>query len=170
MNANALFAGARVGLLLVAAFALAACTRIQFHGVQDRLDITPQQAPSLGPAALGRTVIWGGRIVAVRNLAQGTELLVLGLPLSSGHVPRVERESVGRFVVAYPAFLEPLDYAPGRYVSLAGRIESLDDADWTGEAPPGLARLSSGQVHLWPRDPARWQPRISIGVGVGFGR
>jgi outer membrane lipoprotein len=82
-------------------------------------------------------------------------------------VPDVNASSVGRFVAWYPGYLEPEDYAPGRYVSLAGRLDGRVEGS-VGETPIVLPYVRTTQVHLWPRDLGQWNSRWSVGVGVGI--
>ena len=37
-----------------------------------------------------------------------------------------------------------------------------------GEAAIRMALVHTSQVHLWPRDMSRWNPRWNFGVGVGI--
>ena len=167
--------GARLGKLVrwftaVSVLAmLSACTSVEFEGTENRLAIFPAQVDESDPQPVGGTVIWGGRIIDVYNGERETELLVLAYPLSRGHVPLLERETVGRFVTVYPGYLEPLEYAAGRYVSVAGDLSGFTDA-WSRDGAPGsLPVVRSTQVHLWPRDPSSWRSRIRFGIAVSGG-
>jgi len=153
-------------LLVLAAAVLTGCTSVKFEGADVSVRLTPDQVLAAG-GRQGGTVIWGGRILAVDNYADGTELQVLALPLSSGNVPRVKASSQGRFVAYYPGFLEPVDYAPGRYVSLAGELQGLVEGQ-VGDRPVKFPLVQSSQIHLWPADVNQWNPVWHIGVGVGI--
>lgn len=146
---------------------LAACTSVEFEGADQALDAYPRDVDELGVET--GTVIWGGRIVAISNLENSTEMQVLAYPLTGGHAPKPEQRSVGRFVVSVPEFLEPLEFAPGRFVSLAGQLQGMTLVS-EGEYDRSVPLVRSTQVHLWPRDPAAWQSRVSFGVGVGIYR
>lgn len=146
---------------------LAACTSVEFEGAEQALDIYPRDVDELGVES--GTVIWGGRIVATTNLENSTELQVLAYPLTGGHAPKPEQRSVGRFVVSVPEFLEPLEFAPGRFVSLAGQLQGMTLVS-EGEYDRSVPLVQSTQVHLWPRNPSDWQSRVSFGVGVGIYR
>lgn len=120
-----------------------------------------------GDAAPGETVIWGGEIVAVYNGAEVTELVVVSHPLDRGDRPRLDAEGGVRFVAVHPGFLEPVNHAPGRYVTLLGRVDGIQERH-VGEFPVRHPVVAVEQLHLWPRDPRQWdqRPRFSIGVGV----
>lgn len=156
----------RVLALLVTAL-LAACTSVDFEGAEQALDIQPRDVDELGVES--GTVVWGGRIVATANLEDSTELQVLAYPLTGGHAPKPEQRSVGRFVVVVPEFLEPLEFSPGRFVSMAGQLQGMTLVS-EGEYDRSVPLVRSTQVHLWPRDPSAWQSRVSFGVGVGIYR
>lgn len=153
-------------LLLLAGAVLAGCTSVKFEGAAPSVRLTPDQVLAAG-GQQGGTVIWGGRILAVDNYADGTELQILALPLTGGNVPRVNASSQGRFVAYYPGFLEPVDYAPGRYVSLAGELQGLVEGQ-VGDRPVKFPLVQSSQIHLWPADANQWNPVWHIGVGVGI--
>jgi outer membrane lipoprotein len=155
-----------VRLACAVALVTSACTSVKFADTENRLEVSPQELTGMDPESLTGTVVWGGRILETANLATGTELLVLAVPLSGGNVPRVDGQSLGRFIAVHPGYLEPLDFAPGRYVSLAGRLGGISDA-WEFEGDPvALPVVDIRQIHLWPRDPASWQTRFSLGVAI----
>jgi outer membrane lipoprotein len=140
---------------------LAACTSVEFEGTESRISATPRQlsvAPGPIDGTVGETVVWGGRIVALVNQAGGTEFQVLAVPLERGNVPHIGEASVGRFIAWYPGFLEPEDYSPGRWVTLAGTLEGRVTGSVDGR-PVQFPYVYTGQVHLWPRDMSRWTSR-----------
>lgn len=155
-----------VPVLLLAALLLNACASVEFEGEESALELTPQDIANATFPMQG-SVVWGGRIVAIENLDEGTELHILAVPLDSGNVPEIEAPSIGRFIALYPGFLEPQDYAPGRFVSLAGQLDGTVEGS-VGEAAIRMALVRTSQVHLWPRDISRWSPRWNFGVGVGI--
>jgi outer membrane lipoprotein len=128
--------------------------------------------PALGPAdalrggvATGQRMLWGGRIVAVVNTAEATEIEVLALPLDRSDRPRGSAEGGVRFVVRQTGFLEPMNYAPGRLVTVLGRFDGIVErpvGDYLIDQPV----LDARRIELWPVYDAR--PRTSIGVGVGI--
>lgn len=153
-------------LVLVLTGLLAGCASVKFEGTETALDVTPRLAAEAG-ASLQGTVVWGGRIVAIQNLEYGTEFQVLAVPLNGSNVPQVDEVSTGRFIALFDGFLEPQDYAPGRFVTLAGQLDGTVEGS-VGDAPVRFALVRTSQVHLWPRDVSRWDPAWNIGVGVGI--
>ena len=70
----------------------------------------------------GSTVIWGGEIVQVVNLVQGTELIVLDSPLDRGERPLDSEYSRGRFIARTDSFLDPLIYKENVKVTIGGSV------------------------------------------------
>lgn len=117
-------------------------------------------------ARVGDTVIWGGEIVAVRNLEEITELAVVSRPLDRGDRPRIRAEGGVRFIAVQRGFLEPVNYAPGRFVTILGEVTGIEErkvGDYSYRHPV----LAVDQLHLWPVNPADWQPRTRFSLGVG---
>ena len=142
------------------------CASVKFDtGDRQVVKISPAQA--LDEARDHDAVIWGGRIVAVRNLQGTTEIEVLSYPLSNGHVPKIKSAPGSRFLAIYPGYLEPLDYAPGRYVSLFGELQGETEL-MAGEHELLAPVMQVEQVHLWDANPERWQNRVNFGVGIGI--
>jgi outer membrane lipoprotein len=113
-------------------------------------------------------VIWGGKILDVRNLADSTEVDVVAYPMDSAQRPDQNAPTQGRFVVALRGYVEPLDFPPGRFVTLRGRIEgtrvrSIEEHDLV------LPLVVDTTVHLWPVNFPYDQPHVSFGLGVGVG-
>ncbi len=129
---------------------LAGCTAVRFEGVEGRIQLSPDQVMASG-FEQGGTVVWGGRILAVDNFEDGTELQILAFPLSGGNVPNTGKSSEGRFVAYFQGFLEPVDYAAGRYVSLAGELQGVVEGQ-VGESKVRFPLVQTSRIHLWPKD------------------
>jgi len=151
--------------MIMITMCLAACTSVKFDGTENRLPVYPSQVGNDGVPSRG-VVVWGGRILSIDNEEDGTVLQVLAVPLNGSNVPLVEQRSVGRFIAFYPGFLEPQDYTPGRWISLAGDLDGFADAQ-VDEYVMSVPFVQVRQVHLWPRNPGTWNPDVNFGVGVG---
>jgi outer membrane lipoprotein len=147
--------------------ALAACAAPVFKDAAP-VAVSPAEV-AIGPAShQGADVVWGGKILDVRNLADETEIQVVAYPLDRAQRPQQSAPAQGRFIVLVAGFAEPLDYPPGRFVTVRGRVDGtrmrrIDDAD---REYPALRRDA---LHLWPVNFPRERSRVSFGVGVGFG-
>ncbi len=138
------------------------------------LDTESSEVTEFGPAHVlsdeavtGDEVIWGGRIAALRNLADYTEITVVSYPLDRGDRPRINQEPGVRFVVRKTGFLEPVQYAPGRYLSVLGQVAGIESSP-VGDHWLDMPVLEAEQIHLWPQDVERWQRQTRFSVGVGI--
>ncbi|KXI23153.1 Slp family lipoprotein [Photobacterium sanguinicancri] len=77
--------------------------------------------------AQGQEVRLGGIIASITNEKDRTRLEIASLPLTSDGRPRIDSKPVGRFVAYVPGFLEPLEYAPDRLVTVVGRLTGKED-------------------------------------------
>lgn len=154
------------GLVLVLPL-LAACASSPLQtGAGEVAPFGPAHVLS-GEASVGDPVIWGGRIAAIRNLADYTELTVVSYPLDRGDRPRINQEAGVRFVVRKVGFLEPVQYMPGRYLSVFGEVAGLESSP-VGDHWLEMPVLLADQIHLWPADVSRWQSQTRFSVGVGI--
>ena len=129
-------------------------------------DISPRAALTADTLPQGN-VLWGGEIVAVDNLESVTILEILAYPLSGyARQPQFNREPTGRFLAYQPGFLEPLTYAPGRFVTLTGALVDRTQRE-VGEFNYEYPVVDVDQMHLWPADPREWRSNVRFGVGVG---
>lgn len=162
-----------LGLITAVALALSACASGPRFD-RDRYDdaIAPAQAARGAETLEGTGVLWGGLIVAASNLEAGTEIEVLAYPLQRSQRPDTSRPPLGRFLASTPEYLETVDFAEGRLITVAGTLAG------TREGRVGAARYvypvvetGPGQIHLWPIDSrTSAEPRFSFGVGVMLGR
>lgn len=143
------------------------CATPVFQSIENTIAIAPVDVQQAAGNFDGAEILWGGRIVAIENLESSTRVQVIAFPLNRAQQPAPEASSIGRFVFVVPGFVEPLDYAPGRHLTVQGVISGI----WHGQAndqdyPFPVVQASA--VNIWP-----WgfmldsQPQISIGIGIG---
>lgn len=158
-----------VALALVCAALLAGCaTAFDIGGAATAP--TPQQAAAAIESARGRTLAWGGMILAARNLADHTEFELLGYPLDRDHRPDRDAAPVGRFLAVHPGYLETADYREGRLVTVVGTVTGTRSGA-VGEAPYLYPVLNVTTLRLWPAPgPDAARPRVHFGIGVGITR
>lgn len=99
----------------------------------------------------GRTVILGGEIIETRNQPQGTTLMVLAKPLDAWDMPEARDESDGRFLVEVAGYLDPIVFARGRALTVAGPVMGVR-TEPVGEALYSYVVLQGEEVHLWGRE------------------
>lgn len=131
--------------------------------------VTPLMAAHDPQAYVGYVVNWGGTIISTQNLQDATILEVLAFPLSSRGTPRVGQTAQGRFFLRSRDFLDPVDYAPGRAITVKGLI-SGNQAGKVGQANFLFPLVRATSIQLY-RDPGSGEgrPRFSIGIGIQKG-
>lgn len=157
------------GLWLMAAVLVSGCASDPFSGhLPPHLDrkATPAQAVSDPRKLEGQSVIWGGTIVAVHNLADSTEIAVLAYPLDDSSYPQTDKEAKGRFIVRYPGFLDPLMYRLGRPLTVLGKVKGVRKG-MVGQASYRYPVVEGSMLHLWKSQPGLVYPRFTFGIGSG---
>ncbi|MGM0593760.1 MAG: Slp family lipoprotein [Pseudomonadota bacterium] len=156
--------------LLLLCLLLSACaTGPEFITDGVETDLTPTQAASEAHLHQGKRVLWGGMIINSTNLETHTRLEVLAYPLDSSHRPRADQPPHGRFLMLQRGYLETVDYAAGRQITVLGRLDGtrtgkLDQSEYT------YPLLRGEQLHLWPRQGRdSTNPRFHFGIGVRLG-
>ena len=162
----------KILILLLALAGLSACaTGPRYPATGVASDLVPAEVSTRPGAYREARVIWGGIIVATRNLRQYTEIEVLGYPLDRSQKPITSRAPQGRFLVHQPGYLEEVDYAPGRHITVTGMLgDTLEGR--VGEASYRFPLVEARAIHLWPRETRSdtGSTRFNIGVGVIFSR
>ena len=156
-------------ITLLSALLLGACAsgpRYPTEGVE--LSLTPQQAIAEADAARGKTILWGGMIINSSNLESRTRIEILAYPLDSNQYPQTDSSPLGRFLLFKDGYLETVDYAPGRLITVRGPLTGTQSGQ-VGETAYTYPLVSARDLYLWPRA-GRSDPRVHFGVGVVFGR
>jgi len=137
----------RIATTLACAALLAACATApkplqgQFAAVQ------PEEAVARGGE--GDMVRWGGRIVDVRTEKLNSCFEIVGAPLDASGRPRKLDSSTGRFIACRTGFYEPQVFAPGRELTISGRIEGFETRK-VGDYDYRYPRVAADVVYLWP--------------------
>ena len=156
-------------LILLAALVLSACAsgpRYPTEGVE--LALTPQQATAEATSLRGKTILWGGMIINSSNLKDQTRLEILAYPLDSSQYPQTDSAPLGRFLLVKDGYLETVDFAPGRLVTVRGPLAGTESGK-VGETSYTYPLVRAQDLYLWSRA-GRSEPRVHFGVGVVFGR
>lgn len=151
---------------------LTACSSnsVQRDSVQSGSTTPVQLVQQPQMLAIGSSVSWGGKIVGIENRKDRTILEILAFPLNDSGRPILNSASLGRFQAEQPEYLEPLEYAPGRLVTISGTFQGLR-AGHVGESRHRFPLVQTKQLLLWPRSSYHTQrdPRVNFGIGVGSG-
>jgi len=119
------------------------------------------------PDSAAGTVIWGGVILSSANLDDATQFEVLAYPLDRRQRPMTGREAQGRFLVLTPGYVETVDYAVGRQLTVLGSLQGVTEGT-VGEARYDFPTLDASKLHLWHGDGSREEPRFTFGIGVNL--
>ncbi len=98
----------------------------------------------------GAVVVVGGEVLTAKRFRDHTRIIILQLPLSSGHEPVTNRtQSEGRFIARKEEFLDPATLPPGTRVTVIGEIsgsttELLDEMEYTYPV------LIIKHIEVWP--------------------
>ncbi|MDO6461799.1 Slp family lipoprotein [Granulosicoccaceae sp. 1_MG-2023] len=154
------------GWILLALLSLAGCAStapvLNTEGVSR--SPSPQQLTAGEAVPDDTPLLWGGVIVSASNLPQYTQLEVLAYPLA-GLRPDTGETPLGRFLIRHAGYLETLDYASGRELSVVGKVTGMQDQR-IGEAAYRFPLMEDEQLHLWPSASRREAPRVNFGFGV----
>lgn len=110
--------------------------------------LLPFAAAATTPAE-GQTARWGGEVVEVTNLKEGSVIETVQFVLNDSGRPIRTDQSGGRFRIRVPGFIDPAIYAPGRLVTALGQFTGIEQGQ-VGEQPYSFPVLEAEQVHLWP--------------------
>lgn len=154
-------------LAALAVLALAACASPVFKDAAPNA-VSPAEVALQPGRHQGAEVVWGGKILDVRNLADETEIQIAAYPLDRTQRPQQTAPIQGRFIVVLPGFAEPLEFPAGRFVTVHGRIDG-SRLRRIGDADRGYPAVRRDELHVWPVNFPRERSRVSFGVGVGVG-
>jgi outer membrane lipoprotein len=101
-------------------------------------------------AYTGTIVIWGGSIIQTLNTKEGTEVVVLEMPLGDEERPEGMRHSQGRFIAKTPKYLDPEIYKQGRRITVAGEIIGKEIRP-LGKTEYTYPVIMIKEIHLWRR-------------------
>ena len=112
----------------------------------------------------GKMVMFSGTIIRTVNKTTGTELVIVQHPSSPGGRPASLDKSEGRFLAEDSRFLDEAIYAPGRQITVAGRVTGstvrrLGEMDYTYPV------IQAEELYLW-RAPTRFNWGFFFGTSL----
>lgn len=156
-------------LLIMALLLLAGCGPVLSDETLRQVDREIRfEDVAAGPSAYtGRSVVFGGTILAIENRQDRTVIEVLEQDMNSQLKPVDAEKSKGRFLVEFPDFKDPAIYGKGRLLTVAGKVKGTEERK-LGERTYTYPVITPIEHYLWTEERYYDQPRIGIGVGIGF--
>lgn len=152
-----------ISLAMILFAGCAATPKFRLDNVNQGL--LPAQAVADFSTHKNTRTLWGGIIVGSKNLKQGSLLEVLSYPLDDNYRPDTQKSPFGRFIVEHSEYLETVNYAAGRLLTVAGPLLEIRKGT-IGEAEYLYPVLTGEQLYLWPTEDQNTEPRIQFGFGV----
>jgi outer membrane lipoprotein len=110
----------------------------------------------------GAWVMFGGVVIASKNIKEGTVIEILHKPLDSDGRPLDTDATEGRFMVQTDQFLDPAVYHQGRLITVIGEVAGSKTMP-IDEVTYSYPLLFPKAVHLWRPYSG---PRFFFGLGV----
>jgi outer membrane lipoprotein len=152
-----------IGLVL----ALSACAPPFSRSTLNQVD--PQvsfQALARDPESyIGKTVLLGGNILETYMESDQTWIEILQKPLDLQQRPQHTDTSYGRLFIHFPDFRDPAIYAPGRQITVVGKVEGVR-IQKIREMDYSYPVIVPNESHLW-QPQSMTGPFFNIGIGVG---
>ncbi len=154
-------------LLISSLVVLAGCAHVVSPALRAEADktLSPEVLFYAPDAHEGKTVILGGVIIGVKNTSGGASLDALEKPLDSRGRPRDTDVSRGRFVVYHPRHLDPAIYAPGREITVVGKVLGSEPRQLDEVQYPYLMLLSR-KLFLHLTTSKKRAPEVHFGFGI----
>ncbi|MGF1737511.1 Slp family lipoprotein [Photobacterium satsumensis] len=136
-----------VGLLAATMIGCAAVPEALMTDSDDPItDVTVLSDPA--GQDLGQAIRLGGVIAAIDNGEQKTRLEIVAMPIGSDGKPKLGSSAQPRFVAYVDGFLEPIEYHPGRLVSVAGHVDGEEEGK-VGEFHYRFPVVAATGTQLW---------------------
>jgi len=108
-----------------------------------------------------RTVVWGGSIISIATNEEGSQVYLLQTTLGFRDKPESTDTSQGRFIAITDRHLDPLVYAKGRLITVAGQVAGKKTVvhKKSGNSYT-YPVVRAEQLYLWPKKetPAAYGP------------
>ncbi len=162
--------------LILLAVSLAGCSHIP-----EQIRVTPEPDISLAAAQknpdfyLDKSVRWGGTLLSVTNLEQGSQLQILGYPLYSNGRPDQSAETQGRFLATTEQFIDPEAYKSGTEITITGQLTGSETLT-IGKTQINVPVVRASYIYPWPEYDYRYNrygqgyycPYPSYRYGYGY--
>ncbi|MDH5425894.1 MAG: Slp family lipoprotein [Gammaproteobacteria bacterium] len=154
----------KLSLLIFIALQISCATAPKFDTKNIELSLTPEQVVNDTVSTRGKTILWGGTILDIRNLKNETQIEILAYPLNTYHRPLTGKKPLGRFILLQTGYLEPASYAQGEKLTVIGKVSGTRSGK-VGDTQYTYALIKAQQLHLWPDD-SESTTRFHFGIGI----
>ena len=156
--------------LLINVLFITGCTSVISKPVLNRVDrsITFQALRAQPEQFVGKMVLLGGLIVKATVKKEETLVEVVQKPLDGQKRPEDTDRNLGRFLILYQGFRDPVIYAPGKKITVAGEIRGKMVLP-LNEIQYRYPVIIPTEDHVWKPEDIYGGPRFGIGIGVGVG-
>ncbi|HET8897432.1 MAG TPA: Slp family lipoprotein [Rhodanobacteraceae bacterium] len=155
-------------LIALIATALAGCASAPiFPATGNRIQATPQTVAAT-PEHYHGTVLWGGRVIAVSNQADHSEIEIFAFPLDPAQRPQPDDIGGGRFIALMPGYVERMNYPAGTLITLTGELAGVRSGR-VGEAAYVFPLVRVDKSHVWKAAELKARSNVHFGIGVGIG-
>ncbi len=143
-----------------------ACTPFSQEMMQEvQKDVAFTDVLAAPDAFIGQTVIWGGVIIETIARPDDTLVIVRQTSLGFQKQPMNPNISLGRFIIRYSGFLDPVIYTGDREVTVIGRVAGKEERP-IGDFRYAYPVVESREIRLWGKrrpgssyyDPWYWGP------------
>jgi outer membrane lipoprotein len=163
-NFELLIKAAAISLIpVLTVVACASTPNFNLEGTDQK--VKPRDVVASPEAYRSKKVLWGGLIINSSNVKSGTRLELLAYPLDRRLKPDINKDALGRVMAYSDGYLETLDYASGRLLTVTGMVQGIEKAP-VGEAMYSYPVVNIAQIHLWPEQDASGESRVHFGIGV----
>lgn len=140
----------RLLLSLAACAALAACATAPQPLQGNFTQVTPRDAAN-NAQQTGASVRWGGSIVETVPGPDATCFQLISRPLNGYGRPSGNGDATGgRFIACHAGFYDPAVFAPGREVTITGRVGGATSTK-IGDYDYPLPKVDADVIYLWPQ-------------------
>jgi outer membrane lipoprotein len=146
-----------ISVLFGALLFLHSCTYAISPAVADKAakNIPFEKLQAEPEAFTGMQFILGGTIALTTNTKQGTVIEVDQKQLDYWGKPERTKRTGGRFLVFHPGFLDPLVFASGRDITVAGAVLE-PNSPVRGDQRSDLVMVLSLEYRLWEQERPSW--------------
>lgn len=113
----------------------------------DRVNKVKTQSPDSN-ISLGEKARWGGKIVAVENKKDASEIEIVFFPETDYGKPKTSMPSMGRFKAVVEGFVDPLVFEQGRLITVVGEVGNMQTGI-IGEQEYAYPTLNAKGYYMW---------------------